>query len=81
MKEFNWRLSLVTLVLGLGLIGIWLGSLFPIALATFTRETIVLVRPSDAVLTVTTFIMLLGVALTSIQLAAIIDHVVKGNQH
>jgi len=81
LKEFNWRLTLAALLVGLGFIGIWVASLFPVALATFTRDTIVLLRPSDAVLATTTFIMLAGVVLTSIQLAAIIDHLMKSQQH
>lgn len=76
-EKFNWKTTLFSLAAGAFLIGIWLFTLASIAVATFTRRAVILYEPSEIEIVGATFLMLLGVVITSIQIAGILEQLVK----
>jgi hypothetical protein len=78
MRRLNWPVAILSLLAAMALIGIWASSLLSISLATFTRESVVLFHPSEEMIAATTFLMLGGIVLLSIQVAHIIEELLKG---
>ena len=78
VAKFNWRRTLAFIVVALLLIGAWLAGLASEALITITRGSFTLFEPTNTYMVVATFAMLLGVVLLSIQVASILEHVIKG---
>ncbi|MBI4295366.1 MAG: hypothetical protein HY669_04280 [Chloroflexi bacterium] len=80
MKKFNWRTALLTIAVAGLLIGSWLFMLVSETLITVSRGRLVMLEPTSTYMVVTTFAMLLGVVLLSIQIASILEYAVKGKQ-
>lgn len=76
--RFNWRRPLAFIAVALLLIAPWLAGLVAEALVTITRGSFSLFEPSNTYMVVSAFAMLLGVVLLSIQVAAILERVIKG---
>jgi len=76
---FPWGKVVGWLFLATVLIGSWLFALVSIAVAEITRGALVLFRPSNTYIVASTFLMLAGVALLSIQLVAVVNYLMHGD--
>ncbi|GEM_PF-6062030 len=79
VEPFRWSKVLKWITLAALLIGSWLASLMSLTLAEATRGSIVLFHPSDWYIVISTFLMLSGVVLLSIQLVSVINYLMHGN--
>lgn len=77
MKSVNWVTVASVLLLGAVLVGAWLVNLVSISLAEITRNGFVLFRPTEGLIVITTFAMLAGVAILSIQVGTVVEHLLK----
>ena len=76
---FRWGKVGGWLFLATVLIGSWLFALASIAVAEITRGGVVLFRPSNTYIVASTFLMLVGVVLLSIQLVAVVNYLMHGH--
>jgi hypothetical protein len=75
MKKFNWVVALGSIAVSVAMIGLWLMLLSSTALSTITRHSLVIFEePPGSVWAFSTFLMLAGVTIMSIQVAAIGEH-------
>lgn len=77
MPPFNWKRTLGALVVGAVLIGMWFILETTVPLNAITRGETVIATPPDVAIVAVTFLMLIGVVLVSIQLAAVFEELLK----
>ena len=77
---FRWGRALRWLLLSLLMIGNWVFALGVIAISQMTRGSVELLDPPNSYVVISTFIMLAGVVLLSIQLVSVVNHVMHGNK-
>lgn len=73
MRKVELSRILLPLLLGALLVGVWLGLVGSISLEVIAGERFVPFHPSEGLLTLATFLMLGGVALMSIEVAALVE--------
>ncbi|MDP2718456.1 MAG: hypothetical protein U1D67_05995 [Dehalococcoidia bacterium] len=74
--SFNWKKTLFFASISVITITLWVFWLASLAIATYTRESIVLSTPTNQALVISTFFMLAGLVLLSIQIVNIVEHFV-----
>lgn len=77
-RKFNWANALFFLALSGALIAPWVAILLARALSAISRDAIVLFDAPELVVALATLVMLGGVVLFSIQVAAIVEELVHG---
>lgn len=77
MKTMNWKLTIGALMAGAAGISVWLFMLVSEAVATQTREDVILIHPTTRIVLFSTALMLTGVVLISIQVARIVEYLMK----
>lgn len=77
MKSMNWVTVASVLLLGAVLVGGWLAVLGSMSLAEITRNSLVIIHPTEGLIVLTTFAMLAGVAILSIQIGSVVERIIK----
>ncbi len=77
MKELNIKATIIALAAAFAGIGIWLSMLASEAVATITRDSVVMFTPPAPLLIVATGLMLGGGAMIAIQIATIYEKLHK----